>query len=108
MENTDLWNESAANVDEILDEVLHHLASTHGLYCTDLEEPKKEEMFQLNNEDLIKKVKKLQEIVGGDFVPNKHCARLHITNTNDLNELKKQVKELNKRLQAIEEEILNS
>lgn len=92
--------------DNILDEVLHHLDSTHGLYCTDLEEPVKEEMFKLNNEGLIKKVKKLQEIVGGDFVPNKHCARLHITNTKEINELNKQVKELNKRLQVIEEEIL--
>ena len=95
--------ENYSNTGEILDEVLHHLDSTHGLYCTDLEEPVKEEMFQLNNEDLIKKVKKLQEIVGGDFVPNKHCARLHVTNTKDINALNKQVKELNNRLSGLEE-----
>ncbi len=55
--------ENYSNTGEILDEVLHHLDSTHGLYCTDLEEPVKEEMFQLNNEDLIKKVKTLEEKV---------------------------------------------
>lgn len=46
--------------DNILDDVLHHLDSTHGLYCTDLEEPVKEEMFQLDNNELIKKIKKLK------------------------------------------------